>query len=160
MNRYLLPALALVAMASSQARAQITRHQDPFNTFFDTVVSYPPRVETHFYLEPRMDVADLKDRIEVKAELPGMDEKDINLSLENGILTLSGERKQEVEEKNKDYYLKETSSGSFSRSVRLPKNIDETKIDAVFKKGVLIISVPKTEVIEDTVKKIPIRSED
>ena len=107
-----------------------------------------------------MDVADLKDKIEVKVELPGMDEKDINLSLENGILTLSGERTQEKEEQNKDYYIKETSSGSFSRSVRLPKNIDESKIDAVFKKGLLIINVPKTDMIENTVKKIPIKSED
>ena len=161
MRQYLLPVLALTTLMSAPARAQISGYHDPFNGFFDTVISYPQRYEAHFSMaEPRMDIADLKDKIEVKAELPGMDEKDITLSLENGILTLSGEHKQEVEEKNKDYYLKEISSGAFSRSVRLPKNIDETKIDAVFKKGVLIISVPKTDTIENTVKKIPIKSED
>lgn len=160
MKKYILPAALIAMLTSETVHAQMAGYQDPFNTFFDTMVSYPQHHERYRLMEPRMDVADLKDKIEVKVELPGMDEKDINLSLENGILTLSGERTQEKEEQNKDYYIKETSSGSFSRSVRLPKNIDESKIDAVFKKGLLIINVPKTDVIENTVKKIPIKSED
>ena len=110
-------------------------------------------------IEPKMDVADLKDKIEVKAELPGMEEKDINLSLDDGILTLSGTRQKEVEEQSKDYYVKEMSSGSFSRSVRLPKNIDESKIDAIFKNGILTVSIPKTATQEETVKKIQIKTE-
>ena len=86
-------------------------------------------------------------------------EKDINLSIEDGILTLSGTRQKEVEEQGKDYYVKEMSSGSFSRSVRLPKNIDESKIDAVFKNGILTITVPKTAAKEETSKKIKIKTE-
>ena len=106
---------------------------------------------------PKMDVADLKDKIEVKVELPGQDKDAVTLTCENGILTLSGNRKQETEETSKDYYLKEISSGSFSRSIRLPKNIDESKIEAEFKNGVLTVIIPKTDEKKGAVKKIPIK---
>ncbi|HCU58408.1 MAG TPA: hypothetical protein DIC64_00310 [Alphaproteobacteria bacterium] len=99
----------------------------------------------------------MPDKIEVKAELPGMDEEKIDLSLEDGVLTLSGQRQEEISEENKNYYLKETSNGAFKRSVRLPKNIDESKIDAVFKNGILTITIPKTEAKAETLKKIPIK---
>ena len=94
---------------------------------------------------PKLDIAEMKDKYEIKAELPGMDEKDINLSLDDGVLTISGEKKAENEEKEKGYYLKECSYGSFSRSVRLPENIADDKIGAHFKKGVLFIDMPKKE---------------
>ena len=92
---------------------------------------------------PKLDIAELKDKYEVKAELPGIDEKDINLSVEDGLLKISGEKKSETENKEKGYYLKECSYGSFSRSVRLPDNIAEDKIAANFSKGVLTIDMPK-----------------
>ncbi|MBP5352460.1 MAG: Hsp20/alpha crystallin family protein [Alphaproteobacteria bacterium] len=158
MKKLILPTLAASILSSMPAAAQI--FQDPFNPPFETMVFAPHHVGTRYMTEPRMDVADLKDKIEVKAELPGIDEKDVTVSVENGILTLSGERKEEVEEQNKDYYIKETSSGSFSRSIRLPKNIDESKIDAIFKKGVLTINIPKTDIMEETIKKIPIKTEE
>ena len=154
MKKIMLPMLAAATMlASMPAQAQVI-YPDPF---FDSMFFRPQKFETQHFVEPRMDVANLKDKIEIKAELPGLDENDVTLTCENGILTLSGTRKQETEEQSKDYYLKETSSGSFSRSIRLPKNVDESKIDAIFKKGILTITIPKTEVKEETAKKIPIK---
>ena len=160
MNKSLLNTLTATALflAPLPANAETISYPDPFNTFFDTMMLTPRRLmSAQTFSAPRMDVADLKDKIEVKAELPGMDEKDINLTLENNILTLSSTEHHEVQEQDKDYYLKEISSGSFSRSIRLPQNIDEQKIDAEFKNGILTITIPKTEVKEDTAKKIPIK---
>ena len=153
MTKLILPALAAAsALVSGAAAAQ---YYDPF---FDGIMFAPQKVETRRFLaEPRMNVADLKDKIEIKAELPGLSEDDVTLTCQNGILTLSGERKQEVEEQNTDYYLKEMSAGSFSRSIRLPENIDESKIDAVFKNGVLTITIPKIDEKIETLKKIPIK---
>ena len=160
MNKNILPVLAAALLNSTPADAQMTIYHDPFNPYFDSMFIHPQKFETHHFMEPRMDMADLKDKIEIKAELPGMDEKNIKLSVENNVLTISGERQQETEEENNGYYFKEISSGSFSRSIRLPKNIDDSKIDAVFKKGVLTISIPKTELKEDSGKTIPIKSEE
>ena len=153
MKKLILPALTAVSvLVSGTATAQ---YHDPF---FDSMLFAPHKIETaQFSVEPRMNVADLKDKIEIKAELAGLNENDINLTCKNGILTLSGERKQEVEEQNTDYYLKEMSAGAFSRSIRLPENIDESKIEAVFKNGVLTITIPKTEKTTEDIKKIPIK---
>jgi HSP20 family protein len=148
-----------LALTAGAAHAQVNVYHNPFDAFFDNFTN-SMRLENSQFMGPRMDMADLGDKIEVKADLPGIDEKDVNLSIEDGILTLSGERKQDVSEQEKNYYLHETSVGSFSRSIRLPKNIDESKISAVFKKGVLTVIIPKTEVKADTGKKIPIKSED
>ena len=86
-----------------------------------------------------------------------MDEKDINLSLEDGLLTISGEKKSENEEKDKGYYLKECSYGTFSRSVRLPENIADDKIEAKFKKGVLVVDMPKKTPLPPKARKIEIQ---
>ncbi|MBO6290561.1 MAG: Hsp20/alpha crystallin family protein [Alphaproteobacteria bacterium] len=161
MRKNILPVLAAALLNSTPADAQMAIYHDPFNTYFDSMFINPQKFETKHLMEPRMDMADLKDKIVIKAELPGMDENNVKLSVENNVLTLSGERKQETEEENNGYYFKETSSGSFSRSIRLPKNIDDAKIDAVFKKGLLTISIPKKEVKEeDNIKTIPIKSEE
>ena len=158
MKKFLLslPVVA-VLMTAAPADAQAVRIRDPFNSFFDAMMFSPQPFEMPQFAGPKMDVADLKDKIEVKAELPGMEKDEVTLTCENGILTLSGKRKQETEEKSKDYYMKEISSGSFSRSVRLPENIDESKIEAEFKNGVLTVIIPKTEIKKDPVKTIPIK---
>ncbi|MBO4520787.1 MAG: Hsp20/alpha crystallin family protein [Alphaproteobacteria bacterium] len=158
MKKFLLslPVVA-VLMTAAPADAQSVRIRDPFNSFFDAMMFDPRPFEMPQFAGPKMDVADLKDKIEVKAELPGMEKDEVTLTCENGILTVSGKRKQETEEKSKDYYMKEISSGSFSRSVRLPENIDESKIEAEFKNGVLTVMIPKTEIKKDPVKTIPIK---
>ena len=131
--------------------------QSDINRLFDAFMSPLDTAETHSAMVPKLDVAELKDRFEIKAELPGMEEKDIDLSIEDGLLTISGEKKAETEEKDKGYYLKECSYGTFSRSVRLPDNIADDKIEAKFKKGVLTIDLPKKEIAPPKSRKIAIK---
>ena len=130
--------------------------QSDINRLFDAFMSPLDETMQKEVVMPKLDVAELKDKYEIKAELPGMDEKDINLSVEDGLLTISGEKKAESEEKEKGYYLKECSYGSFSRSVRLPENISDDKIQANFKKGVLTVDLPKKEVLPPKSRKISI----
>ncbi len=158
MKKLFLPALTIAALAAATpATAQTLTVRDPFNSIFDAMLFPPQRFEMQQFAGPKMNVADLKDKIEVKAELPGLDKDAVTLTCEDGVLTLSGERQQETEEQNKDYYLKEISTGAFSRSIRLPKDVDDTKIEAVFKNGVLTITIPKKEVKKDAAKKIKIK---
>lgn len=131
--------------------------QSDINRLFDAFMSPLDTTETRPVMSPKLDVAELKDKFEIKAELPGMDEKDIELSLDDGLLTISGEKKAETEEKDKGYYLKECSYGTFSRSIRLPDNIADDKIEAKFKKGVLTVDLPKKEVIPPKSRKIAIK---
>ena len=132
--------------------------QSDINRLFDAFMSPFERTDIKNSVSPKLDIAELKDKFEIKAELPGMDEKDINLSVEDGVLTISGEKKAETEEKDKGYYLKECSYGSFSRAVRLPDNIVDEKIEAKFKKGVLVIDMPKKEPLASKSRKIEISS--
>lgn len=104
----------------------------------------------------RFDVSEGDDAIEVSAELPGLDEKDVEVVLENGVLTVKGEKKAESEKKEKDYYLAERSYGAFRRSFRLPDTVDEDKINADFDKGVLKLVLPKLAAAKRKAKKIPI----
>ena len=131
--------------------------QSDINRLFDAFMSPLETTETHAVMVPKLDVAELKDKFEIKAELPGMDEKDIELSIDDGLLTISGEKKAETEEKDKGYYLKECSYGTFSRSVRLPDNIADDKIEAKFKKGVLTIDLPKKAIVPPKSRKIAIK---
>jgi HSP20 family protein len=95
--------------------------------------------------QPSLDVSETKDNIVVKAEVPGMDGKDIDISLSGGVLTLKGEKKQEKEEKDENYYFAERSYGAFFRAVQLPQEVQTDKIKASYKNGVLTITLPKSE---------------
>lgn len=109
---------------------------------------------------PRLDVVESEADIQIKADLPGMDEKDIEVTLNNGLLTLKGQKKVEREEKNKNYHLTERSSGSFMRQVTLPEDIvDAEKVTASFKKGVLTIVVPKLPQPQKTNRQIKVTGE-
>jgi HSP20 family protein len=81
----------------------------------------------------------------VQAAVPGMDQKAIEIVLENGVLTLKGERKDEAPEASRTYFSREIGVGTFSRSFRLPSNVDPNKVTATYKEGVLTISLPKRE---------------
>lgn len=105
-----------------------------------------------------LDVRDDGKTMVIEAELPGVAEKDVSVLVSNGVLTISGEKKNEREEKKDNYYLSERSYGSFRRSIRLPETIDETKIEAKFDKGVLHISAPKKPEAATAERKIEIRS--
>ena len=97
---------------------------------------------------PAVDVKETADQIVVKAEVPGMDAKDINISVTGDVLTIKGEKKSEREEKEENYHLVERSYGSFSRSLAMPAAVDMDKIEAKYDKGVLTITCPKKEEVK------------
>ncbi len=94
---------------------------------------------------PAVDVFEADDKVVIKAELPGMDKNDIHLNVQNGVLSLRGERKSENEEKQGQFYRREISHGSFLRLFALPVDVDADKIGAEFKDGILTIAVHKPE---------------
>jgi HSP20 family protein len=94
---------------------------------------------------PAVDMFDDDDKIVIKAELPGMDKKDISVDIENRVLTLSGERNYENEVKEENFYRRERASGKFKRAFNLPADVDSDKIKADFKDGVLKVEIPKPE---------------
>jgi len=108
---------------------------------------------------PKVDVTENDKEIRISAELPGMDEKDIDVSLHNNMLTIKGEKKEEKEGKGKDYYRMERSYGSFSRTIPLPVEVETDRIEATFKKGVLGITLPKTAKAVEETKKIAVKVE-
>lgn len=92
---------------------------------------------------PVVNVAETDKEFEITAELPGIEEKDVDVTLADGVLTVKGEKKEEKEDKDKNYYLAERSYGAFQRSFRLPENADEDKISAAVAKGVLTVKIAK-----------------
>jgi HSP20 family protein len=90
----------------------------------------------------RMDLAETKDGLELTVELPGLEEKDVHVSVSDGVLTVSGEKKFETEQKDKSYHFVERGYGSFSRSVDLPEGVSADQIKATMGKGVLKVVVP------------------
>lgn len=95
---------------------------------------------------PAVDVVETDDAIVLKAELAGMDPKDINIEVQDNVLTVSGERRFEEEVKEDKFYRIERRYGSFSRSLALPSTADETKVEAKYENGVLKVTVPKAEI--------------
>jgi HSP20 family protein len=93
---------------------------------------------------PQVDVVETDKEIRISAELPGLEEKDIDVGVSRNVLTISGEKRQEKEEKGHSYLRTERSYGSFKRSIPLPSEVDASKTDAVFRNGVLTVSLPRT----------------
>jgi HSP20 family protein len=94
---------------------------------------------------PAVDMVDHKDEIILRADLPGLDEKAIEVTVQDGMLTIRGERKEETEEKKEDYYYSERTYGVFARTLPLPAGVDADKVKATFKKGVLEVHLPKAK---------------
>lgn len=139
--------------------------QHQMNQMFEEIFNVPNgcrpmqgmmNVENSF--SPRLDISESDQEIRINADLPGLDEKDIHLSVENNQLTISGEKKFESEEKDRTYHRVERRYGSFSRRIGLPENVEVDKIDASFKKGVLMIIIPKPAEVESQRKRIPIKA--
>jgi HSP20 family protein len=103
---------------------------------------------------PHIEVSETDKEVKVEAELPGMGEKDIELLLENGVLTLRGEKKSETEDRSRSF--SERYYGRFERQITLPVEVQEDKISASFKKGVLTVTLPKSAEATEKVKRIPI----
>jgi HSP20 family protein len=128
---------------------------DMFGRFFG---AWPKLREEAEALEwsPAVDVIDRNDEMVLRADLPGLTEKDIEITMQDGTLRLSGKRSEEKETKEEDYYCAERWAGSFSRTMTLPTGISADKVNASFKNGVLEVHLPKSK--EATGKKIDIKA--
>jgi HSP20 family protein len=107
---------------------------------------------------PQMDVSETDKEINISAELPGMNADDIDISMTGNSLTIKGEKKSEKEEKGERYYRSERSYGSFRRSVPLPEEVQEEKIEATYKNGVLKVTLPKSPLAQKGTKQIEIKT--
>jgi HSP20 family protein len=144
-------------------RRQIDRLFDDFHPFDWRLPSVfgaeMPRIErAAWQVAPAMDVAEKDDAYEIAAELPGLDEKDVEIKLANHILVIKGEKSDQKEEKRKDYHLSERRFGSFQRNFQLPESVDIDRIEANFAKGVLTIRLPKTAEARKAEKRIPVKA--
>ena len=133
----------------------INRAFDSFWRGFD--LPWPSTSSACSMSMPSVDVSESDKEIEVTAELPGIDEKDIDISLAEGVLTIRGEKKSEVEKKEKDYYLQERTFGSIERVVPLPDTIDLDSANATFKNGVLTVKLAKKLEAAAATKRITVR---
>ncbi|CCB66277.1 MULTISPECIES: Hsp20/alpha crystallin family protein [unclassified Hyphomicrobium] len=116
------------------------------------------RRELSLVSTPPVDIVDKDTAYEITAELPGLDENNIDVKVANGMLTIKGEKKEEKEEKKKDYFLSERRYGSFERRFSIPEGVDTGKIEANFKKGVLTVALPKTSEAKTAEKKIAVKA--
>jgi len=114
----------------------LMRGVDLFPTLVEGATAQPA-------FNPRVDVAETETALTVSAELPGLDEKDVTVELEDEVLTISGEKKEETETKEQGWYRTERHYGSFRRVIPLPTDVEAGKAKAVFKRGVLSIEIPK-----------------
>lgn len=131
--------------------------RSPFSrSFFD--MEPARRSQSVMSAMPAVDVTETDKAFEIIAELPGMDEKNIEVKVADGVLTIKGEKREEKEEKNKDYYVSERSFGLFQRSFQVPSGVDTDKIDASFRNGVLTVTLPKSTEAQKAEKKIAVKA--
>lgn len=117
-----------------------------------------PRRDDPWTVAPAMDVVEKDGEFEISAELPGIDEKDLDIKLTDRTLTIKGEKSEKKEEKQKDYVLSERRFGSFQRSFQLPDTVDAARIEASFAKGVLNVKLPKSADARKAEKKIEVKA--
>lgn len=147
-------------------RKEIDRLFDDFHPFRSRLPSarsmfdldMPRFSGTSWPVAPAIDLAEKEKEFEITAELPGIDEKNVEIKVSNNTLTIKGEKTEEKEEKEKDYHLSERRYGAFQRSFTLPDGVDADKIEASFGKGVLTVKLPKTAEAQKAVKTIAVKS--
>lgn len=133
-----------------------------FDDFFTDLPSAPRWGERGLVAEtftPRVDVSETDKEVIVSAELPGIDEKDISVEMDDDAIVIRGEKQEEKEDKGKNWYSREQSYGSFHRVINLPASVKDDKAKAKFKKGVLTITIPKQEEEQAKRKAIAIESD-
>jgi HSP20 family protein len=133
--------------------ASLLPASDRLESFFDNW-NLPVLFDEDTTWIPAFDIAEKEEEYLITAELPGMDMKDIDITFTDGLLTVKGEKKQEKEDKGKDYHRIERRYGSFQRSFRVPEKVDTNKIEASYKDGILKLVLPKAE--ESRAKKIKV----
>lgn len=149
---------------SAKAPAAPPTLRDQFDRMFDTMLrGWPqpwrdaPRLDfATLDFSPKVETGETATAFDIAVELPGVDEKDVKVTIDSGMLTIAGEKKALHEEKQRDSYVCERSYGGFQRSFRLPDNIAEDKVSAAFEKGVLKVTLPKKAPTADTSKTIAI----
>ncbi|MGH0032712.1 MAG: Hsp20/alpha crystallin family protein [Myxococcota bacterium] len=114
------------------------------------------RAEGSDFAVPRMDVAETDEAFELHAEMPGLEEKDIEVSVEDGVLTVRGRREEKTDEEKDGFRHVETYRGSFHRAVKLPAEVDEDGISAGYKNGILTVKLPKIPEPEPQVRQVPV----
>ena len=124
-------------------------------TFKDLETLFPGPARS---ASPAVDIEEKDKEYELTAEVPGMDEKEIEIHVANGVLTIKGKKEERTEEKKKDYVFSERRFGSFERRMPLPEGIDPDRITATMKKGVLVLTLPKTAEAQKPQKKIEVTS--
>ena len=146
----------------------LRREEEPFfsiqreiDQIFDDVLQRFDRSsllgdDTFKTFNPTVDVREDEKEVTIKAELPGLDEKDLDVTLADGVVTIKGEKKEEKEDEKDGYWHRETRYGTFRRVITVPEGIDREKVEARFKNGVLTITVPRSEEAKEKVKKIAI----
>jgi len=147
----------------SSFRSEMDRLFDRFVRGFGlpslrNMADFEPPWRSFGFSPPSIDMSEDDKAYKISAELPGLDAKDVEVSVSGDRLVLKGEKRQEQEEKHKNYYHSERTYGSFQRSFELPASVDRGKIAADFSKGVLTITLPKTAAMQQQQKKIEIKS--
>lgn len=131
----------------SNPDAAVSRLRSEMDRMFDRFFSDPWGDRDVFggssMIGPRLDMSESENDLTIKAELPGIDPKDVDLRVQGNVLTIRGEKKQEKEEKRRDYQYVERQYGSFHRSVPLPTSVDPDKVDASYKNGILTLTIAK-----------------
>ncbi len=117
-----------------------------------------PTAWGHELTLPKIDETEDDKAFYMSIELPGMDEKDVDIMLSGRLLTIRGTKKEDKKAEGKDYYRRERKFGSFRRTLELPGEVDESKIEAFFKKGVLKIELPRTEEAQNKIKHIDVKA--
>ena len=139
--------MSLVKWKNSDVFPSITEWMDDF--FDKDFFPFQSKLAKMGTLVPAVNIKETKENYTFEVAVPGVNKEDLNLSVKNGLLTISSENKAEKEEKKEDYTRREFSFNSFSRSFSLPEHIDEDKIQASYDKGVLNLLIPKKEANED-----------
>ncbi len=150
----------MAGMLTPKRKSALARWGDPRNLYdeMEHMISrlWDDGQDAWFGATPSLDVSESDTAVEAKLDLPGVKPEEIEIQLNGNMLTISGERKEEQEEKGKTYHRIERRVGSFSRSVSLPCHVDEDKVAADYRDGVLTVTMPKTESAK--AKKIPIKT--
>lgn len=169
-------AVSTVPSSGNQTMTRRMDYLDPFQAFrremsrvFDDVFRgfgmpglaalQPARMPPPM-LMPQADVSETEQEIRITAEMPGIDEKNVEVTFTDDILTIRGEKQDERDEKQRDYHVMERSSGSFLRSLRLPFSVDPKQVHAAMKDGVLTITITKPKDVQDKTRKIEVKREE
>ena len=152
--------MSIIRWRPAVSNTGITKFGDVFDRFFEN--SLLPQWENEFSLRnwaPSVDIYEEETEIVLKAEVPGLSKEDITVEVNEGLLTIKGEKKEEKEEKEKTYYRTERRYGSFQRSFYLPEGVNTEEIKASYKKGVLELRIPKVVEEKKEARKIEVATD-